>query len=265
MSSCIKNGFQSGHMINAVAPASLITAQWESWARKLTKCSDSVLSPLIVMAYGFGSLRRLCIAIARRLECGEMHSKTLRRLLKEFHGVTVGPYSYGSCMVPGILPPGTLVGNYCSSAEGLRVFRRNHPIDFLSQHPFFYNSELGLIVQDAIGRIEDNPLSIGNDVWIGAGVTILPGCRSIGNGAIVGAGSVLTRDIPPFTIYVGNPARLIRDRFSPEIRDMIEKSCWWELSLSELLVAGDLLFVPVTRDSLDDLLLRLERAHFESP
>ncbi len=265
MSSSKKDGSMSGRMINVVAPTSLIAGQRGPWARKLIKCSDSVISPLIVAAYRFTSLRRLCISLTRRLECGEMYSVALRRILKKFHGVTVGKYSYGSCMVPGVLPPGTLVGNYCSSADGLHIFRRNHPINFLSQHPFFYNSELGLIGQDTIDRIEDNPLSIGSDVWIGAGVTILPGCRSIGDGAIVGAGSVLTRDIPPFAVYAGNPARFIRERFSPEIRDMIAKSRWWELSLPELLVAGDLLFVPVTQSSLDDLLLRLEPSHVEFP
>ena len=187
-----------------------------------------------------------------------MHSTTLRHLLRNFHRVTVGHYSYGACLAPGLLPPGTLVGNYCSVAEGLRVFRRNHPIANLSQHPFFYNAELGLLDEDTIEQIQDNPLTIGHDVWIGASVTILPGCKNIGNGAIIGACSVVTKDILPYTINVGNPARRIGDRFNHDICAQIERTQWWTLSLTELGAAGNLLYAPVTKDGLEMFLSLLE-------
>jgi len=106
-----------------------------------------------------------------------MHSTILRYLLRNFHKVSVGRYSYGVCLVPGLLPPSISVGNYCSVAEGLRVFRRNHPIAHLSQHHFFYNAELGLLNEDAIEQIQNNQPTIGPDVWIGADVTILLGRR----------------------------------------------------------------------------------------
>ena len=77
----------------------------------------------------------------------------------------------------GLLPPGTIVGNYCSFADGLRVHRRNHPINKLSTHPFFYTKDVGLLEVDLIEANESNPLLIGNDVWIGSNVTILPGCK----------------------------------------------------------------------------------------
>jgi acetyltransferase-like isoleucine patch superfamily enzyme len=237
---------------------SVISARHEKWARELEKKTESSLSLLILGAYRFHFLRRLSLTLARRVEGGEMHSTTLRRLLRNFHGVTIGPYSYGACLVPGLLPPGTSVGNYCSVAEGLRVFRRNHPVGHLSQHPFFYNKELGLLNEDAIQQIQDNPLRIDHDVWIGAGVTILPGCKIIGNGAVIGAGAVVTKDILPFTINVGNPARCIGDRFSPEIRAQIEQTRWWMLSLSELGAAGNLLFAPVTNAGLETFLGHLE-------
>lgn len=231
-----------------------ISASYQERIRKLEKHTESSLSRLIICAYRIIFLRRLCLALARRVEGGQMHSTTLRRLLKVFHGVTVGRYSYGVCLVPGLLPPGTSVGNYCSVAEGLRVFRRNHPITHLSQHPFFYNAELGLLDEDAIEQIQNNPLTIGHDVWIGAGVTILPGCKNIGNGAIIGACSVVTKDILPFTINVGNPARRIGDRFNPDIRAQIERTQWWTLSLTELGEAGNLLYAPVTKDGLETFL-----------
>lgn len=228
-----------------------ISARHKKWAGELEKQSVSSLSRLIFGAYRFRFLRRLCLALVRRVEGGDMNSTTLRILLRNFHSVTIGRYSYGPCLVPGLLPPGTTVGNYCSVAEGLRVYRRNHPVSHLSQHPFFYNKELGLLDVDAIQPIEDNPLRIGHDVWIGAGVTILPGCKNIGNGAVIGAGTVVTKDISPFTINVGNPSRCIGDRFNPGIRAQIEQTQWWMLSLSDLGAAGSLLFAPVTSDDLE--------------
>lgn len=241
-----------------IAPPSMVAGRYMSWARARDACAKSFLSPLLVVAYRFAAVRWLCLGLLRRLEGGEMHSTTLRRLLKEFHGVEVGRYSYGPCLVPGVLPPGTSVGNYCSMADGLRVFRRNHPIDALSQHPFFYNSELGLLEEDSIDRIEDNPLHIGHDVWIGSGVTILPSCHTIGNGAIVGAGSIVTRNVSSFSVCAGNPARFVRERFSAENRELIERSQWWMLSLSELSGAVALLTGPVNPTILKKFVEELE-------
>ena len=180
----VKNSSAADKVSDPELALTKIAASNQTRALKLEKHKVSFLSRLIIGAYRIIFLRRLCLAIVRRVEGGEMHSDTLRCLLRNFHIVTVGRYSYGDCLVPGLLPPGTSVGNYCSVAEGLRVFRRNHPASHLSQHPFFYNAELGLLDEDAIEQIQDNPLTIGHDVWIGAGVTILPGCKNIGNGAI---------------------------------------------------------------------------------
>ena len=237
---------------------SCIEERYGPWALAADRSAASIFSPLIASIYRMGILRKACLSLVRRIEGGVMHSTTLRRLLKECHGVTVGRYSYGACFVPGALPPGSSIGNYCSMADGLQIFRRNHPSVTLSQHPFFYNKELGLLSEDTIIRIEDNPLRIGHDVWIGSNVTILPGSKTIGNGAIIGAGAVVTRDIPPFEIHAGNPARLIGERFSPEIRALVEQTHWWELSLFELAIAGDLLFTPATPASLKEFLSRLE-------
>jgi virginiamycin A acetyltransferase len=148
--------------------------------------------------------------------------------------VTVGQYSYGYFQNNSSLPPGTFVGRYCSIADGIRVFRRNHPADRVSTHPFFYNAMLDVVAEDTITTERDNPLIIGNDVWIGHQVTILPKCQTIGNGAILGAGAVVTRNVPAYAIVAGNPARIIEYRFSNEIIEILEDSKWWELSLENL-------------------------------
>lgn len=221
-----------------------------AWANRHEANSSSYVSDAIVQLYRLRCLRRLCLSVCLHLEGGRFFSATLRRILEQHHGVSVGRYSYGPCLVPGALPPGTVIGSYCSIADGLSVHRRNHPPATLTQHPFFYNSELGLLNADTIGRVEENPLVIGNDVWIGDRVTVLPSCHTIANGAVVGAGSIVTRNVAPFTIVVGNPARPIRRRYPDAIIAELQRSEWWNLSLPELLQAGNLLLTPIDLDRL---------------
>jgi len=78
------------------------------------------------------------------------------------------------------------------------------------------------------------PAKIGNDVWIGGNVVILTGV-SVGDGAIVGANSVVTKDIPPYAIVAGAPARVLRKRFDDETIDQLAKSSWWTLPIEEIL------------------------------
>jgi tetrahydrodipicolinate N-succinyltransferase len=110
-------------------------------------------------------------------------------------------------------------------------------------HPFFYNKELGYVTEDTI---PSGTLYIGHDAWIGERAIIAPGCKRIGIGAVIGAGSVVTKDVPDFAVVAGAPARIIRFRFSPEIQDAVLKSQWWELSLQDL--ARNLKSLTVTLD-----------------
>lgn len=192
-----------------------------------------------------------------RLEGGQFFSRTARMIIQKYYSVEVGDYSYGPCMIPGALPPGTRVGRYCSIAEGLAVHRRNHPIERITQHPFFYNSSLGFVSEDTIQRNEDNPLIIGNDVWIGNRVTVLASCSTIGNGAVIGSGSVVTRDVEPYTVVAGMPAKRIRERFSPEIARWIDETKWWEKRFSELVAADIPVFEPLTEGVLEAVSDRL--------
>ena len=178
--------------------------------------------------------RAFAMRSVARSEGGEVCSPTLRLLLEEHCGVHVGMYSYGQCLTPGGLPPGTRVGNYCSLAVGLSILRRNHPFDRISQHPFFFNRESGVVDHDNIEPTAANPLRIGHDVWIGQNAIITPSCKSIGDSSVIAAGAVITADVPPFGIVGGVPAKLIRYRLPEELQRILIETEWWLKSLPEL-------------------------------
>lgn len=190
----------------------------------------SALSEFIVAAYKQRRLRGSCFSLAFRLEGDQFYSATARKILSKYHHVTVGAYSYGACFTPGHFDPGTSIGRYVSIGPGVRVFLRNHPYDRLSMHPFFYNSKLGWLPND---NVSFGTLEIGHDAWIGANSIFTPGCAKVGVGAIVGAGSVVTKDVPDFAIVAGNPARVLRRRFAESICCSILESKWWEKPIEE--------------------------------
>lgn len=152
----------------------------------------------------------------------ECESDILREIWRQYYGVEIGKYTYG-CF-NDCFPAGTIVGRYCSISKEVKVLNANHPVESVCLTPFFYNKSLGLDVKD----VPRSKLVIGNDVWIGYGAIILSKCVSIGNGAIIGAGSVVTKNVPPYSIVVGNPAKVLRYRFDDEICKKIELTQWWE-------------------------------------
>lgn len=120
------------------------------------------------------------------------------------------------------------VGRYCQFAERVSIFSKSHPVD----HPTIYVNRR--LLNGKMKQFQpDSPVSIGNDVWIGCGAIILKGV-TIGNGAVIGAGAVVTKNVPDYAIYAGNPARLLRLRFSKEITVLLDLLKWWELSLGQL-------------------------------
>ncbi|MEM1232539.1 MAG: CatB-related O-acetyltransferase [Pseudomonadota bacterium] len=197
------------------------------------------LARVLRAAYGLGSprgyMRAAILRRLRRLDGGQVFSHNTRRLLADHHGVEIGKYSYGDILRPGVLPRGSRVGAYCSVGADLRVSRRDHPVDRPFLHPAFYNAALGLLMQDAIPANTDNPLRIGHDVWIGDRVTILGGCGEIGNGAVIGAGAVVTRDVPAYALVAGVPARTLRQRFPEAEARALEASAWWERDLADVI------------------------------
>ena len=124
----------------------------------------------------------------------------------------------------------TTIGKFCSIAAQTRINPGNHPLQrVMMSHVGYRSSAYGLGADDAafFAWRRSTPVTLGNDVWIGHGAVLLPGV-SLGSGAAVGAGSIVTKDVPPFAIVVGNPARVLRLRFSERVVDDLLAIAWWD-------------------------------------
>ncbi|RHO71200.1 MULTISPECIES: CatB-related O-acetyltransferase [unclassified Alistipes] len=174
---------------------------------------------------------RILLRIIARSGGGLAFSSEVRKLYAEVHRIRIGYGTYGGCFDTENIPPDVSFGNYCSIASGVRIFRANHPSGRFTTHPILYNPVMGYVEKDMLER---PPLEIGHDVWIGANAIILPGVSRIGNGAVIGAGSVVTKDVGPYEIVAGNPARTIRKRFDERQITALENCRWWELDRHEL-------------------------------
>lgn len=157
-------------------------------------------------------------------------SEPLRDHFRKHHRIDVGLYSYG-CFDQWRMTGPLKIGRYCSIAKTVRSVPINHPYSALTTHPALYESQFG-VVDESIHW--DEVLTIEDDVWIGHYAVILPGCKFIGRGAIIGAGAIVTHDVAPYTIVAGNPARKLKDRFEPALVEAIEATKWWEMSMNEL-------------------------------
>lgn len=190
------------------------------------------ISNLIYRVYVIrnSKVRKFLRTLVLRLEGGDFYSQTLRKICVDYHDIEVGLYSYGGCFNLENIPEGTRIGRYGSFAS-FKVYTRNHPMHYFSTHPFFFNTKLGYIKTE---KFPHTKLNIGNDVWIGDQTLITPNVSKIGNGAVIGAGSVVTEDVPPYAIIAGNPGKLIRYRFNKDVIDKLEASAWWEKDISEV-------------------------------
>jgi virginiamycin A acetyltransferase len=175
------------------------------------------------------------VRLLARVEGGTGASRTLRTHLLEREAVVLGAWSHGPGVRPGVLPPNTVIGRYCSMGPGVMVANENHPLDRCSTSGWFYDPACGLVDRRMLPA---RPVTaIGHDVWIGANACILPRVRSIGHGAVIGAGAVVTRDVPPLAIVGGNPARILRYRFEGERARAWLGSRWWRMNPRQLLDA----------------------------
>lgn len=124
----------------------------------------------------------------------------------------------------------TEIGKYCSIADDCKIGCAEHPIEWVSTSPVFHKGRN--ILRKNFNQIEyktNKRTIIENDVWIGNNVLIKAGIR-VGNGAIIGMGSIVTKDVEPYSIIAGVPAKKIRDRFSEENKKALLDTKWWEWS-----------------------------------
>lgn len=170
---------------------------------------------------------------------------------------SLGDYSY--IMQDGQIWAAT-IGKFANIASHVRINAPNHPTWRASLHHFTYRAGdywPGEVNEaDFFEWRRDNHVTIGHDVWIGHGATILPGV-TIGNGAAIGAGAVVAKDVAPYTIVGGVPAKLIKYRFSPEIGARLDALAWWDWSHEAIRLA-----LPDFRAlSIEDFLAKYESTH----
>ena len=153
--------------------------------------------------------------------------------------VEMGDYSY---VVNDSQMTYTTIGKFCSIAAMTRINPGNHPMQRATQAHFTYRASAYFDgeADDAefFAWRKSHRVHIGHDVWIGHGAIVMPGL-TIGNGAVIAAGAVVTKDVAPYAIVAGVPARRIKWRFKKKIRDGLEKLAWWDWTHEKLGQAVD--------------------------
>lgn len=148
--------------------------------------------------------------------------------------VTVGDYSYFERNGEGIYAS---IGKFCSIAANVRINALEHPVERVTTHKMTYRPNEYFkffgIDQEFRERRRSRHVTIGNDVWIGHGAVVMPGV-TVGNGAVIGANAVVTRNVEPYQIVAGVPARHIRSRFAPDVAERLQQLAWWDWSAESL-------------------------------
>lgn len=160
-------------------------------------------------------------------------------------GTTLGAYSY---VQSDSVICNAGIGPFCSIAGNANIGLGAHPVFMVSTSPVFYDHRQPLpkfFTKDQLFTDIFPRTVIGADVWIGHGVMVKAGV-SIGTGAVIGAGSIVTRDIPPYSIAVGNPCRPIRLRFPEDVCQRLLDSRWWEFDEQKLVKLAPFFSDPVS-------------------
>jgi acetyltransferase-like isoleucine patch superfamily enzyme len=125
------------------------------------------------------------------------------------------------------------IGKFCSIGPNVRIITGGiHPVDRIGLYPFRIQWSLPDAHKDGMPKT-NGPINIGNDVWISSGATILSGI-TIGHGSVIAANALVTKDVPPYTIVGGNPAKIVKQRFTPEQIDQLLKLEWWSWSREKI-------------------------------
>lgn len=172
----------------------------------------------------------------KKIQVSAIKSSTLHKTSKvasksHLVRVSLGKYSYigSECTVLN-----TDLGNFCSVADNTIIGGASHPIDWISTSPVFHEGKN--ILNKNFSTHKYNPskkTKIGNDVWIGNNCLIKSGLE-IADGAVIGMGSIVTKDVGPYEIWAGNPAKKIRSRFDKNTISKLEKIKWWDFTDNEI-------------------------------
>lgn len=195
-----------------------------------------------------GLIKRLKeVFSSKKMEEIKGEGKFTSNLLKN-QNFKVGRFTYGKPIVHDWKEGSNLeIGSFCSIAENVNIFLGgNHRLDWISTYPLMEFSDYF----EKASKIEGHPSTkgnviIGNDVWLGYGCTILSGVR-IGDGAVIGANTVVSKDVEPYQVVVGNPGRVVRSRFDESEIDFLLSLKWWDWPqekinrFSYLLCSGEL-------------------------
>lgn len=164
-----------------------------------------------------------------------------------FQNVSIGKGSY---INRGVIRSNTTVGRFCSIGRNVTLAAGDHPLDGLTTHPIAWKSAVRpRRPADTLRSPKRAFTEIGHDVWIGDNVVVMAGV-SIGTGAVLGANAVVTKDVMPYSIVGGVPAKLIRMRFRECIVDKLLASEWWTLPTDALL--------QLNMNDVDDCIARIE-------
>lgn len=149
---------------------------------------------------------------------------------------TFGRYSYcgNDCRINN-----AEIGSFCSVSNNVHIGGAAHPMEFVSTSPVFLSHGRTSVKKKFSSHdyLPKNITTIGNDVWIGSGVFIKAGIK-IGHGSVVGMGSVVMKDVPDYAIVAGNPAKIIRMRFSNQLIEQFLELAWWNWDDFKLLKYG---------------------------
>ena len=149
-----------------------------------------------------------------------------------------------------------IIGSYCSIGSGasfIMAGNQGHKYDWISSFPFFYMSEFDVFSKSQDGFQKAGDTVVGNDVWIGSEAMIMPGVQ-IGDGAVIGSRALVTKDVEPYSIVGGNPAKLIKKRFSDDDIQKLQEMKWWEWDEETLFEA-----MPILCSNKIDLLYKFFR------
>jgi len=193
--------------------------------RKAVYCMGQRLAPDIYMACGL-------VQETNKIENSSISPVSRVIMPNVLIDSVVGDYSY---LAPNGIFKKTSIGKFCSIGPGVLSGWGVHPLDGISTSPMFYSTQKqnGLSLTEKSKIKEQIPITIGNDVFIGMRTTILDGV-SIGNGAVIGAGAVVAKSIPPYAVAFGNPIVIHKYRFSPSVIAELEKMKWWDWPFEKL-------------------------------